>query len=142
VRRAPGTLIAQRWTFFINSENGGSVMASNVIFFAWNRSIPGREQTSAAHFQEFVQYLTEQQQQGSIASFAPVFLDPHGGDLNGFFLIQGEAAALDTLISSEAWVRHMMRAALHLEGSGVVRGATGDLVMERMGLWTALLPGA
>jgi hypothetical protein len=29
-------------------------MNSNVIFFGWNRSIPGRERLSAAHFSEFV----------------------------------------------------------------------------------------
>jgi hypothetical protein len=117
-------------------------MPSNVIFFAWNRSIPGREQTSAAHFQEFVQYLSDQQQQGNIASFAPVLLDPHGGDLNGFFLIQGDSSALDSLISSEDWIRHMTRASLHLDGPGVVRGVTGDPLTERMDLWTGLLANA
>lgn len=115
-------------------------MTSNVIFLAWNRSIPGREETSAAHFQEFVQYLSERQQQGVIESFTPVTLDPHGGDLNGFFLIQGENAALDTLTSSEDWMRHITRAWTHLEGLGVVRGATGELQLERMNLWTDLLP--
>jgi hypothetical protein len=29
------------------------------------------------------------QLQGTIKSFDTVFLDPHGGDLNGFFLIRG-----------------------------------------------------
>lgn len=114
-------------------------MKMNVIFFAWNRSIPDREQVSAAHFQEFVQYLTEQQQQGRIASFVPVFLHPHGGDMNGFFLIQGESAALDALRSSDAWMRHMTRAGLHLEGMGVIGGVTGELLTEQMDLWSGLL---
>ncbi|HMB89997.1 MAG TPA: hypothetical protein VKP65_04065 [Rhodothermales bacterium] len=113
-------------------------MASNVIFFAWNRSIPGRETVSAEHFQEFSAYLSGQQQQGTIESFAPVFLNPHGGDLNGFFLIRGDNASLDGLIASEEWETHMTRAALHLEGSGAVRGVTGDLVMERMNRWRSL----
>ena len=30
-------------------------MSSNVIFFGWNRSIPGRERLSAEHFGEFGQ---------------------------------------------------------------------------------------
>jgi hypothetical protein len=114
-------------------------MASNVIFFAWNRAIPGREKTSAAHFQEFVEYLGQQQRQGNITSFDPVLLDPHGGDMNGFFLIQGEDAKLNALTSSETWVTHMIRAGLHLEGPGVLRGATGDLVMQQMNMWTELL---
>jgi hypothetical protein len=29
----------------------------NVLFFGWNRPIPGREKISAEHFQEFVQYM-------------------------------------------------------------------------------------
>ena len=115
-------------------------MRSNVIFFGWNHPIPGRETTSAAKFQEFVQYLTEQQQQGAIESFTPVFLNSHGGDMNGFFLIYGDSPALDALTSSAEWMKHITHATLHLEGSGVIRGATGDLLMERMELWTSLLP--
>lgn len=115
-------------------------MSSNVIFFGWNRSVPGREQLSAEHFQEFVQYLAGLQQAGTIQSFEPVFLDPHGGDLNGFFLIRGESAKLVGLASTEEWLVHMTRAGLHLEGSGVVHGAAGELVMERMSLWTKVLP--
>lgn len=115
-------------------------MSANVIFFAWNRSVPGREQTSAAHFQEFVEYLGERQQDGTIDSFTPVFLDIHGGDMNGFFLIQGEGEHLQALIASDEWTRHMARAGLHLEGAGVVTGATGELLNQRMELWTGLLP--
>ena len=114
-------------------------MKSNAIFFAWDRSIPGREQTSAEHFQEFVSYLNEQEQQGNIDSFTTVFLNAHGGDLNGFFLIQGNSEALDKLTESEDWMRHMMRANLHLQGSGAVRGATGQRVMERMNSWRGML---
>jgi hypothetical protein len=58
-------------------------MGPNVILFGWNRSIPGRERTAAAHFQELV---------------------------------------------------------LHTQGCGAIPGATGDTAMERMRLWTSLLP--
>ena len=115
-------------------------MSTNVVFFAWNRSIPGRERLSAEHFAQFVQYLGSLKQAGTIQSFDTVFLDTHGGDLNGFFLIRGEPAKLDTLTGSTEWVTHMMRAALHLEGSGHVRGVTGDAAMQRMELWTRTIP--
>jgi hypothetical protein len=115
-------------------------MSTNVVFFAWNRSIPGRERMSAEHFQGFVQYLTGLQQRGAIHSFDTVFLDTHGGDLNGFFLIRAESAKLDALLATTEWVTHMMRAALHLEGAGHVRGVTGDAVMTRMELWTKTIP--
>lgn len=115
-------------------------MSRNVLFFAWNRSIAGREKLSAAHFQEFLQYLAARKQAGAIDSFEPVFLDTHGGDLNGFVLVRGEPGKLDALVASDDWQTHVTRAAHHLEGSGSVRGVAGDAVSERMALWTKHIP--
>jgi hypothetical protein len=115
-------------------------MRSNTIFFGWNRSIPGRERTSAEHFQEFVQYLGGLQKQGTVQSFDVVFLDAHGGDMNGFFLIKGEGAKLAELQAGDEWIKHQTRAAMHLEGAGAVMGVSGDAVQERMKLWTSLIP--
>ena len=115
-------------------------MSSNAIFFGWNRSIPGRERLSAQHFQEFVAYLGGLRQQGTIESFDVVFLNAHGGDMNGFFLIRGESGKLSELVGSTDWVTHMVRAALHLEGPGAVLGVTGEAIAERMNLWTSLIP--
>jgi hypothetical protein len=115
-------------------------MSSNALFFGWNRPVPGREKMSAEHFGSFVQYLGGLQQKGTIKSFDTVFLDPHGGDLNGFFLIRGESSELDAVISSAEWIAHMTRALIHLDRSGVIRGVTGELVQQRMDLWTGMLP--
>ena len=115
-------------------------MSTNVVFFAWNRSIPGRERIGAEHFKQFVQYLGGLKQASTIQSFDTVLLNIHGGDMNGFFLIRGEPAKLDAMMADEAWVTHMMRAALHLEGAGAVRGVTGDAVMQWMELWTKTIP--
>lgn len=115
-------------------------MGSNMLLFGWKRSIPGRENLSAQHFTEFVQYLTGLQQKGTIQSFDIVFLEVHGGDLNGFFLVKGDTAKLDALISTTEWITHILRASLHLENSGVVRGITGGEAMSRMGLWGSLIP--
>ena len=115
-------------------------MSPNVIVFGWNRSIPGRERRSAEHFQEFVQYLGGLREKGTIQSFDVVLLDPHGGDMNGFFLIRGESEKIRELAASTEWLTHMTRAVLHLEGAGAVLGVTGEAVMERMKLWTNLIP--
>ena len=115
-------------------------MRPNVIFFGWNRPIPGRERMSAEHFQQFVQYLQGLQQQGTIQSFDAVFLDAHGGDMNGFFLIKGDSARLAELTLTDDWVKHQTRAFLHLQGAGAVQGVTGDAIEPRMKLWTSLLP--
>jgi hypothetical protein len=115
-------------------------MQSNVIFFAWTRSIPGREKLSAQHFGEFVQYLTGLQKDGTIHTFETVFLDDHGGDLNGFFLIKGDQGKLDALLATEKWVTHVTRAGMHLSGLGVVRGTNGDAATERFNLWAKFIP--
>jgi hypothetical protein len=115
-------------------------MGNDVIFFGWNRSVPGREGLSAQHFQEFSQYLGGLQQAGAIDSFEAVLLNQHGGDLNGFFLIRGEGPKLNDLQDSDEWLIHQTRGGLHLEGSGAIRGVTGELVMQRMKLWAENLP--
>ena len=114
-------------------------MADQVIFFGWNRSVPGREATSAAHFQEFLQYLGGLQAGGAIESFEPVLLTAHGGDLNGFFLIRGDADQINTLRTSDKWLRHLTRAGFHLEGAGSILGVTGEGVMEWMAVWGELI---
>jgi hypothetical protein len=115
-------------------------MASNAMLFGWNRSIPGREKLGAQHFDEFVKFLGGLQQKGTIQGFDVVFLDAHGGDLNGFFLIKGEPAKLDALVGSTEWVTHITRGTLHLQGAGVIRGVTGAEVATRMALWSSLIP--
>ncbi|NNM06381.1 MAG: hypothetical protein HKO65_14915 [Gemmatimonadetes bacterium] len=116
-------------------------MHRNAVFFAWNRSVPGREEASGAHFDEFVAYLSAQAQNGTIQGFDVVFLDPHGGDMNGFFLIKGEPEGIQALLSSPEWTEHMTRASLHLMGSGSVGAVTGDQVARRMDLWKRLSSG-
>jgi hypothetical protein len=115
-------------------------MSSNVILFGWKRSMPGREHLSAEHFGEFVQYLGGLQHAGAISSFETVFLDVHGGDLNGFFLIRGDHATLDALVATKEWETHVMRADLHMLGAIVARGATGAAVLERMDQWVKSIP--
>lgn len=114
--------------------------SSHLIFFGWNRSIPGRERMSAEHFQGFNEYLGALQRKGQIQAFEPVFLEVHGGSLNGFFLIRGDQAQLDVLSASSEWHQHMVRAALHLQEAGAVRGVCGDKLMERMAMWTQAIP--
>lgn len=50
------------------------------------------------------------------------------------------SAELDALMTSPEWIDHVTRALIHLEGAGVIRGVTGDLIQPRMELWTGLLP--
>lgn len=115
-------------------------MGTNVIFMGWNRPVAGREAQSGQLFQEFLQYLGGLQQTDTIQSFETVLLSPHGGDLNGFYLIRGESTKLDALQASEEWLTYVTRGGMVMEGLGVVRGVTGELVMEWMNLWNKVIP--
>jgi hypothetical protein len=115
-------------------------MSNNIVFMGWNRAVPGRERASGELFQEVLQYLGGLQQAGTIDSFEPVLLSPHGGDLNGFILIRGEIGQLSAMMASEEWQTFVTRGGLLLEGSGVVQGVTGDLIMQWMDLWTRNIP--
>ena len=112
----------------------------NCILFGWDHPIPGREQISAEHFQDFNGYLGGLQKSGTIASYDAVFLNHHGGNLNGFFLIKGEPAKLTELMASEEWTDHMLRASYHLQSPGNVGGVTGDLIPARFAKWQSMMP--
>jgi hypothetical protein len=115
-------------------------MSPNLLLFGWNRSVPGREKLSAQHFEEFVKYLAGLQQTGAIHGFDVVFLDSHGGDFNGCFLIKADTAKLDKLTATTEWITHITRASHHLDHAGVIRGVTGDGAMSRMALWSSVIP--
>lgn len=115
-------------------------MSNNIIFVGWNRPVPGREQSSAQLFQEFSQYVAGLQQSGAIDSFETVLLSLHGGDLNGFFLIRGDADQLNSLRATEEWMVYEIRSGLNLEGAGTVLGVNNEGVMEWMNLWMKSIP--
>jgi hypothetical protein len=112
----------------------------NVLAFAWDRSVPGREMMSAQHFKDFGEWLQGEQRSGRVQSFLPVLFEPHGGNVNGFFLIQGEPANIAELLDTPQWIEHQARATLHLEGVAVLRGVTGAALGQRMALWANHIP--
>ena len=110
-------------------------MATDLIFMGWNRAVPGREPLAAEHFQEFLGYLGGLQQEGKIESFEPVLLGHHGGDLNGFVLVRGDATQIGALQASPEWSMHMTRGGHNMEGLGAVRGVTGEGIAAWMAMW-------
>jgi len=115
-------------------------MSSNAVVFGWDRSLPGREQLSAKHFQDFMAYLQAQKASGKIETFDPVLLEPHGGSVNGFFLIRGNNDQIAALVASPDYLQHQIRAQMHLERSGSWRAVAGAAVNERMAMWVQAIP--
>ena len=115
-------------------------MSKDVLFYGWNRPIPGREKMSLELFQVFQQYLGGLQGAGTIDSFETVILRAHGGDLNGFVLIRGDVVKLQEVQRTQEFLTLLTRGALIMEGGGLIPGVTGEGVLEQMALWTSLIP--
>jgi hypothetical protein len=117
-------------------------MSDDALFIGWDRPARGREAGAIAAFGEGVQYLAELVAKGEIESFEPFFLEPHGGDLNGFFLVRGEHPNLDRLRHEDegfrAWIT---RAQLNVDGIGILGAVTGEALGQNMAVFTEAMAG-
>ncbi len=114
-------------------------MADRVLFIGWNRPVVGREQQAMELFQKVVEFYGKLQADGRIESFEPVILSAHGGDLNGFFLVRGEAKKLAELREDDAFVQIVIEAGYCLNGFGVVPGYIGEGLTDVFSRWSKLL---
>jgi hypothetical protein len=110
-------------------------MAGDAIFLGWGPVVRGREQRALQVFQESVAYYQQLQDDGQIERYEGYLLDPHGGDLAGFFMIHGERSTLDSLRASSEFQRLMVRAGSIIDNLGVVNAHTGDALGQQMGLF-------
>jgi hypothetical protein len=102
------------------------------LFVGFGWPVRGREQNAAKVFNEAVELWTQLQNDGRISSWQPVFLEPHGGDLGGFFLLWGERDAIAQIRASDELIRLSGRAQLIVENFGVVGAETGDRIGTQM----------
>lgn len=101
-------------------------MADNVLFGGWNRIVTGQDQKALALFGRAQEYYAKLQSEGKIESFESVILNAHGGDLNGFTLIRGDAQKLFEIQNEDEWLDLVIEAIICLEGFGVVPGYIGE----------------
>jgi hypothetical protein len=113
----------------------GEGVANDAIFMGWGSPVRGRELKGLEVFGEAVALWGKLQQEGKLESFEPVFLVPHGGDLQGFFLLRGERAALDEIQASEEFQRLSTRASQIVESFGVVPGYCGEGIQGPMAIY-------
>jgi uncharacterized OB-fold protein len=111
-------------------------MADAALFIGWGEIVRGRETEAAETFTETIAYWARLQEEGVIEAFEPVFLEPHGGDLQGFFFLRGDAEKLAILRVDEEFGKVVMRASLIADGVGVVGAAIGERLERQFGNWS------
>ena len=111
-------------------------MADRILFIGWNRVVAGREQQGMQLWQKVTEYYGGLQSGGRIESFEPVLLSAHGGDLNGFIILRGDAEKLAGVREENTFMDLIVEAEYCLEGVGVVSGYIGDSIMEQLTRWS------
>ena len=107
-------------------------MADAGLFIGWGEVVRGREAQAVELFNETLEYYGRLQEEGTIESFEPVFLEPHGGDLYGFILIRGDAEKLAALRVSDEFTQLSIRVGLIVEGFGVVGADLAGRLQRQM----------
>lgn len=107
-------------------------MADHALFIGWGTPVRGREAKSATVFGEAVALWTKLQSEGVVESWAAYFLGPHGGDLEGFFLLHGDREQLALASASEEMTHVLERAGMVVERLGVVTALTGAEIESGM----------
>ncbi len=110
-------------------------MAEAGLFIGYGLPVRGRERQSVKVFGEALEYFARLQQQGEIDSFETVFLEAHGGDLNGFTLVRGDPDKLAAIRTSDEFQRLSVRANLITEGFGIIGAVLGEQVATLMGIY-------
>jgi hypothetical protein len=114
----------------------GVVMADRALFIGFGAPVRGREERAVEVFGEFVGMCGRMQSDGRIDSMEVSLLDPHGGDLGGFFMLYGSEAQCAALPNDEEFRRAMADASLIVENFGVVPAVTGDGVGREMAMYS------
>jgi hypothetical protein len=111
-------------------------MADSGLFVGFGVPTRGRERQAITVFNEAFEYYSRLQQEGEIESFEPVLLEPHGGELGGFFLLRGDTDKLARVRGSEEFERLTARAQLIVENLGIVSTFLGDRLMSQMSVFS------
>jgi hypothetical protein len=114
-------------------------MADRVMFIGWDRPVVGREKQAMQLFQKSMQYYSKLQADGRIESFETVFLSAHGGDLNGFIMLKGDAKKLAEIRGEDTFVQIVIECGYCLQGFGAIPGYTGAGITNVISQWSKLM---
>ena len=111
-------------------------MTDRALFVGFGTPVRGREERAIEVFGEFVDLLGRMQSDGRIDRMDVALLDPHGGDLGGFFMVHGSEAQCAALADDEEFRRASIDASLIVDNFGVVPAVTGERVPREMAMYT------
>jgi hypothetical protein len=114
-------------------------MADRALFVGFGQPVRGREERAVEVFNEFVSMCGRMQSDGRIEGMDVTLLDPHGGDLGGFFMLSGDERQCSSLMMDEEFRRSCIDASLIVENFGVVPAATGEAIAREMGMYVEAL---
>ena len=112
-------------------------MTDRALFVGFGAPVRGREERAIQVFGEWVEMLGRMQADGRIAGMEVALLDPHGGDLGGFFMVHGSESQCGALTMDEEFRRASIDASLIVENFGVVPAVSGEAVGNEMALYSA-----
>jgi hypothetical protein len=111
-------------------------MADRALFVGFGMPVRGREERALEVFNEFVGMCGRMQSDGRIERMDVTLLDPHGGDLGGFFMLHGSDEQCAALTSDDEFRRAMTDAGLIVENLGAVPAITGEGVGREMEIYS------
>jgi hypothetical protein len=110
-------------------------MTDRALFVGFGAPVRGREERAIEVFGAFVAMFGRMQSDGRIEGMDVSLLDPHGGDLGGFFMVHGSEAQCSALPNDEEFRRATIDATLIVDNFGVVPAMTGEAVGAEMGMY-------
>jgi len=110
-------------------------MAERALFVGFGQPVRGREERAVEVFNEFAGMFGRMQSDGRIEDVDVSLLDPHGGDLGGFFMVHGSQDQCAALPMDEEFRRACIDASLIVENFGVVPAVSGEAVGAEMGMY-------
>jgi hypothetical protein len=110
------------------------MMSDRALFVGFGSPVRGREERAVEVFGEFVEMFGRMRSEGRIEGMDVSLLDPHGGELSGFF--HGDEAQCGALMDDEEFRRACIDAMLIVDHFGVVPARTGDGVGRQMAMYS------
>ena len=110
-------------------------MADAALFVGFGRPARARERQAIEQFSKALALYGELRDAGEIESFEPVLLEPHGGELQGFFLIRGSREQLQLLRADARFRAILARAGLVVDALGVIDAYIGNGLADQMNVY-------